>query len=153
VQVDVTNDKTGHHVPTDFPGRHLILLVQATGGQGRALPLRDGSTVPEWGGVGDASQGYYAGLPGKAYAKVLEDLWTGLSPTMAYWNPTRVLSDNRLAAFETDTSTYVFAAPGEGEVVVEVTLIFRRAFIDVMDWKDWDTPDIVMERAVVEVSR
>jgi hypothetical protein len=153
VQVDVTNDKTGHHVPTDFPGRHLILLVEATGGQGRPLPLRDGSTVPEWGGVGDASQGYYAGLPGKAYAKVLEDLWTGLSPTMAYWNPTRVLSDNRLAAFETDTSTYVFAAPGEGEVVVEVTLIFRRAFIDVMDWKDWDTPDIVMERAVVEVSR
>jgi hypothetical protein len=153
VQVDVTNDRAGHHVPTDFPGRHLILLVEAAGGQGRALPLRDGATVPEWGGVGDASRGYYAGLPGKAYAKVLEDLWTDLSPTMSYWNPTRVLSDNRLAAFETDTSTYTFAAPGEGEVTVKVTLVFRRAFIQVMDWKDWDAPDIVMEQAVVQVER
>jgi hypothetical protein len=153
VQVDVTNDRAGHHVPTDFPGRHLILLVQAAGGQGRALPLRDGATVPEWGGVGDASRGYYAGLPGKAYAKVLEDLWTDLSPTMSYWNPTRVLSDNRLAAFETDTSTYAFAASGEGEVIVKVTLVFRRAFIQVMDWKDWDAPDIVMERAVVQLER
>jgi hypothetical protein len=153
VQVDITNDRTGHHVPTDFPGPHLILLVEATSGQGQALPLRDGSTVPEWGGEGDPEAGYYAGQPGKAYAKVLEELWTEVSPSMAYWNPTRILSDNRIAAFETDTSTYTFAAPGEGEVTVEVTLLFRRAFIQVMDWKDWDAPDIVMECAVIEMSR
>jgi len=177
VQVDITNDKTGHHVPTDSPLRHLILLVQATDGQGQALPLLDGPTVPEWGGVGDPSQGpalsiaegYYAGLPGKGFAKILEELWTEVSPTGAYWNPTRVLSDNRLAAFATDTSVYTFAAvrlspsatlragahdeaPTEGEVTVEVTLLFRRAFKELMDQKGWDVPDIVMEQEVITLS-
>ena len=30
MQVSITNDRTGHHVPTDSPLRHLILLVQAS---------------------------------------------------------------------------------------------------------------------------
>ena len=30
VRVDIINDKTGHHVPTDSPLRHLILLVQVS---------------------------------------------------------------------------------------------------------------------------
>jgi hypothetical protein len=146
VQVDITNDKTGHDVPSDSPLRHLILLVQATDAEGHPLGQLDGPTVPEWGGVGDPGKGYYAGLPGKAFAKVLEELWTGVAPTGAYWNPTRVLSDNRLAAFATDTSAYTFAAPAQGEAVVEVTLLFRRAFKALMDQKGWDTPDVVMER-------
>ena len=146
VQVDITNDRTGHHVPTDSPLRHLILLVQTTDAQGQALPQLDGPMVPEWGGVGDPTQGYYAGLPGKGFAKVLEELWTQVSPTGAYWNPTRVLSDNRIAAFATDTSTYTFVAPKEKEITIEATLLFRRAFIELMDQKDWDTPDMVMEQ-------
>jgi hypothetical protein len=152
VQVAVTNDRTGHHVPTDFPMRHLILLVQATDGQGQALLQLDGPTVPEWGGVGDPAQGYYAGLPGKGFAKVLEELWTEVSPTGAYWNPTRVLEDNRLAAFATDTSAYTFAAPTEGQVTVEVILLFRRAFIELMDQKSWDVADIVMEQEVITLA-
>ncbi len=149
VQVSITNDQTGHHLPTDFPGRHLILLVRATDGQGIALPLQDGPTVPEWGGVGDPEEGYYADLPGKAFAKVLEELWTEISPSAAYWNPTRILSDNRIAAFATDVSTYTFAAPPGGSVTVEVRLLFRRAFIELMDQKGWEVPDIVMERETV----
>jgi hypothetical protein len=160
VQVDITNDKTGHHVPTDSPLRHLILLVCATDAQGNTLRQLDGPTVPEWGGVGDlaqepalsAAEGYYAGLPGKGFAKILEELWTEVSPTGAYWNPTRVLSDNRLAAFATDTSTYTFAAPTESEVAVEVTLLFRRAFKELVDQKGWDVPDIVMEQEVITLS-
>jgi hypothetical protein len=146
VQVEITNDRTGHYVPTDSPLRHLILLVEATDGQGQALPLQGGPTVPGWGGVGDPDRGYYAGLPGQAFAKVLEELWTGVSPTGAYWNPTRVLSDNRLAPFVTDVSTYTFAAPDGGPVSVEVTLLFRRAFIELMDQKGWDIRDVVMEQ-------
>ena len=147
VQVEVTNDQTGHHVPTDSPLRHLILLVDATDGAGSPLAQLDGPTVPEWGGVGgDPSQGYYAGLPGTAYARILEEAWTRVSPTGAYWNPTRVLSDNRIAAFATELSSHTFAAPAEGPVGVEVTLLFRRAFIELIDQKDWDLQDIVMER-------
>jgi len=145
VQVDITNDQTGHHVPTDSPLRHLILLVSVTDVAGNAIEQLDGETLPDWCGVGDPSEGCHAGLPGKAFAKVLEELWTEISPTGAYWNPIRLVSDNRIAAFATDSSTYTFAAPDEGEVTVEVTLLFRRAFHDIMRWKGWDVPDIVME--------
>ena len=123
--------------------------MEATDADANPLTQLDGPAVPEWGGVGDPEQGYYAGLPGKAFAKVLEELWTEISPSGAYWNPTRVLSDNRLAAFATDTSTYTFTAPTEGEVTVEVTLLFRRAFKELMDQKGWDVPDIVMEQVAL----
>ena len=104
VQVQITNDQTGHHVPTDSPLRHLILLVQATAVDGPTLTQSGGPTLPEWCGLGDPDEGYYAGLPGTGYAKILQEQWTGVSPTGAYWNPTRVLSDNRLAALATSTS-------------------------------------------------
>jgi hypothetical protein len=110
-----------------------------------------GPRVPDWGGIGNPGQGYYAGLPGKAFAKVLEELWTEISPSASYWNPTRIVSDNRLAALATDTSTYAFAAPVEGAVKIETTLLYRRAFIDLMDQKDWDVSDIIMEQQEVRV--
>jgi len=144
VTVSITNDKTGHHVPADSPLRHLILLVRAADAGGNALAQLDGPTVPGWGGVGDPNHGYYAGLPGKAFAKVLMEVWTEIAPSGAYWNPTRVLSDNRIAALATDTSSYAFAAPSEGGGTVEVTLLFRRAYKELMDQKGWDVPDIVM---------
>ena len=145
VNVSITNDQTGHHVPTDSPLRHLILLVRAADGQGRFLNQLEGPVIPQWGGVGDPNEGYYAGKAGKAFAKVLEELWTEVSPSGAYWNPTRVLSDNRLAAFSTDVSSYTFAAPAKGEITIDVKLLFRRAFIELADQKSWDTPDIIME--------
>jgi hypothetical protein len=146
IDVAITNDKTGHHVPTDSPLRHLILLVSATDANGQPLPQIDGPRVPEWGGRGDPGKGYYAGLPGKAFAKVLEELWTEVSPSGAYWNPTRLVSDNRLAAYATDVSRYTFLAPAEGHTTIEVTLRFRRAFKALMDQKGWELPDIVMAR-------
>ncbi len=151
VTVTITNDQTGHHIPTDSPLRHLILLVQATDGQGRLLRQLDGPTIPEWGGIGDPNQGYYAGLPGKTFAKVLEELWTEVSPSGAYWNPTRLLSDNRLAAFSADTSTYTFTTVTNGEITVDATLIYRRAFIKLKDQKNWESPDIIMEHKQIRV--
>ncbi len=145
VDVSITNDKTGHHVPSDSPLRQLILLLIVRDDQGNTLPLIKGETIPEYGGVGDPEQGYYAGYPGKIYAKILMELWTEISPTGAYWNPTRIASDNRLAAFTTDRTTYIFATPMNQEVIVDVRLIFRRAFKELMDQKSWDVPDILME--------
>ena len=138
-----------HHVPTDCPLRHLILRVEATDELGRILPQLDGPALPEWCGLGDPADGYYAGMPGRAFAKVLQEQWTEISPTGAYWNMTRILSDNRIAAFATDSSTYTFTAPEEGKATVEVTLVFRRAFIELMDQKDWSSPDIVMEQIMI----
>jgi len=152
VAVTITNDRTGHHVPTDSPLRHLILLIRAVDEHGLVLRQSEGPMIPEWGGVGDPNQGYYAGLPGKAFARVLEELWTEVSPSGAYWNPTRVLSDNRIPAFAADTSTYAFTALTNGEVTVDVTLLFRRAFIKLAAQKSWNAPDIVMEHQQIRVS-
>jgi hypothetical protein len=146
VDVTIVNDKTGHHVPTDSPLRQLILLVSATDKNGQSLPLLEGETIPEWGGVGDSNLGYYAGLPGKGFAKILSELWTDMEPTGSYWNPTRIVSDNRIAAFETDVSTYIFCVPADGKVSIKITLLFRRAFKVLMDQKGWNFPDNIMEQ-------
>lgn len=151
VEVSIVNDQAGHHAPTDSPLRQMILLVRAVDDADQALELREGPTIPDWAGAGSPEEGYYAGLPGKGYAKILEEIWTEISPSGAYWNPTRVLSDNRIPALATDTSTYTFAAPRSGAATVEITLLFRRAFKQLMDQKGWDIPDLVMEQQVIQV--
>jgi hypothetical protein len=151
-RVEIINDNTGHHIPTDSPLRHLILLVQAIDGEGRSLSLLEGTTLPEYAGEGEPGNGYYAGLPGKVFAKILEELWTEVSPTGAYWNHTRLVSDNRLAAMATDTSTYTFSATGGGQVTIEVTLLYRRAFKALMEQKEWDVPDIVVAQELIFLS-
>jgi hypothetical protein len=144
VQVEIVNDRTGHHVPTDSPLRQMILLVRPTDAEGNPLAQTAGPILPDWAGVGDPNQGYYAGLAGKAYAKILEQTWTGVRPTAAYWTMTRIAHDNRIPALESDRTTYTFAAPANGAIDVEVKLIFRRAFIELVNQKGWDVPDILM---------
>jgi hypothetical protein len=153
VEVRITNNTTGHHVPTDSPLRHLILLVSARDKVDRPLRQLKGPVVPAWGGVGDPSHGNYAGLPGTAYAKVLQELWTEVTPTGAYWNHTRLVSDNRIAAFATAISEYRFACKTSGVVRVRVTLLFRRAFKALADQKKWQDPDIVMEERRIVLRR
>jgi len=144
VNVTLTNDKTGHHVPTDSPLRHLILLVEAKDAEGEVLKQSAGLELPFWCGVGDPARGYYAGLPGKTYAKLLRERWTGAFPTGAYWNDIILVSDNRLAAFASDSTSFAFVPPAAGDANITVTLLYRRAFMQLMEWKKWDVPDIVM---------
>lgn len=145
VTVTLTNDKTGHHIPTDSPLRHLILLIEARNSSGTALKQVGGTILPEWCGTGNIRKGHYSGLPGKVYARLLKEKWTDVFPTGAYWNFTELISDNRLTAFASDTSTYVFTPPADGrKAVINVTLLYRRAFIKLMEQKKWDVPDIVM---------
>jgi len=153
VTVRVTNTGAGHHIPTDNPLRNVILLVSAADADGNPLAFVEGATIPEWGGVGDPAQGYYAGLPGVLYAKVLADFYTGETPTYAYWRQTRLVSDNRIPALATDESHYRFALPeGAGEITVSARLLLRRAFIELMDLKNWNIPDIPMAYVTLAVS-
>jgi hypothetical protein len=141
VMVVITNAGAGHHVPTDFPGRHMILVVEAWGGQGQALTLLDGTRVPGWGGA-------QAGQPGKAFAKLLRDAQTGEWPVVSYWKQALIVSDNRIPALGSDASIYEFALPSAGgTVTVTAELRFRRVFQGVTDARGWDKPDIVMEEA------
>jgi hypothetical protein len=151
VRVEIVNDKTGHHIPTDSPLRQMILLVRPTDAAGNPLAQTAGPTAPDWAGVGDPNEGYYAGLAGTAYAKILEQMWTGVRPTAAYWTMTRIAHDNRIPALGSDSTTYTFAAPANGTIAVDVKLIFRRAFIQLMDEKGWDVPDIPMAQQTLVV--
>lgn len=149
VEVRVTNENGGHHIPTDHPMRNILLLVTATDAQRNELQYLGDQVIPEWGGVGDEPNDY-AGRPGKGYAKILEELWTEVSPTAAYWSQTRIQSDTRIPAKETDTSVYEFLVPkGGGEVRIEARLIFRRAFKPLAELKKWGLEDILMEAETV----
>ena len=143
VTVNITNTGAGHHVPTDFPGRHMILLITATDEGGSHLPQSDGPTVPSWGGV-------QAGSPGTAFAKVLRDVETGYEPVVSYWKQTLIVSDNRIPALAKNSSQYTFNRPDmAGTVQVSAQLIFRRVFQSIADQKDWDIPDVLMEEETV----
>jgi hypothetical protein len=149
--VTIYNDKTGHHVPTGHTSRNMILLVTAKGSTGDTLKFIGGEKVLRWGGVGNVSKGNYSGYPGKGFAKILEDL-DGYSPA-PQWRQTRILSDNRIAAFAIDTSYYYFRAPSSSQrVTIEARLLFRRFFKPWMDEKGFEIPDIVMADTTVSLS-
>jgi hypothetical protein len=151
VTVSLYNDNTGHKIPTDSPLRHMMLIVEVLDAQGSLLEHLDGPTLPDWAGLGDPDEGYYAGLPGKGYALILQELWTEISPSGAYWNPTRVVEDTRLEPYEEDFSSFSFSAPEGEELQVRVKLLLRRAFIEMMEQKGWTDPDIVMAEEMLIV--
>lgn len=147
VKVSITNDRVGHHVPTDSPLRQMMLVVEATT-DGEPLSATFGSVLPDW-------AGNYAGQMGKEYAKILQDDWTGEMPTAAYWRPVTLVSDTRLPALATDTTYYLYPLPADtqaGELTVETRLVFRRAYQQLADWKGWTDPDILMAERTLQVS-
>ena len=170
VAVSLTNVFAGHHVPTDYPGRNMILVVRVTDGDGQPCEQSSGPVVPDWGGLG-ALANDYAGQAGKGYAKILRDRETGQWPVISYWKQAFIHSDNRIPAGATDVSYYEFRLPGEAgahvaslegrdlrnvasirslgssEVHVEATLWFRRLFIAQAREKGWDTPDLDIAHA------
>ena len=145
VDVLVTNEKAGHHIPTDHPARNILLIVSATDASGKDLKCLSNQFIPDWGGKGNAPDDY-AGRPGKGYAKILEELWTETSPTAAYWRQIVLREDTRIPALASDATHYEFHAPEDsGPVTVRAKLIFRRAFKKLARQKKWNVPDIVME--------
>jgi len=151
VTVNIENDLTGHSVPSGFPTRNLVLLVQVEDHTGSPLTSVPGSTeyLPDWAGVGDPNNGNFAGLPGRGFAKILADDM-GNAPVF-YTEAVTLVSDNRIVAGDTDTSVYTFVDRGQpaGSVSVDVQLLYRRTWKADMDIKQWDTPDVVMESSLV----
>jgi hypothetical protein len=141
VSVQITNTGAGHHVPTDHPGRHLILSISLLDKHDNPLVQISGPQVPGWGGE-------QAGQPGKIIAKVLQDTASGDYPVVSYWKQTRIITDNRLPAGMSDLSRYNFIAPAGGEEIrLYVELRFRRLFQDTMSAKGWGNPDVIMEQS------
>lgn len=153
VHVNVTNDNTGHAVPTDAPMRSVMLVVQALDAKGNVLAQTEGPTLPDW-------TGNYTGQAGKAFARILKDNWTGEVPTSAFWRQVTVVEDTRLFPFKTDSTSYAFALPASADagkkitgadVTVKVKLVYRRAFQKLAQQKGWTDPDLVMAEATLPV--
>jgi hypothetical protein len=145
VTVVVRNVGAGHHVPTDHPGRHLLLVVEATDGEGLPMRLLEGPIIPDWGGS-------LAGLPGTGYAKVLQDVATGEWPVVSYWKHALILQDTRLPALGFDLDRFLFADPGPA-ARVNVRVVFRRLFEPLADRYGWDLGEIVMAERTVIIER
>lgn len=140
VDVSITNDKTGHHVPTGVTTRNMILVVDAwpDGGDPNTdlLPFTGDQTVHMLGGVGDPALGYYAGRPGKLFAKVNHDSQNN-SPTF-FTDAIGILFDTRLTALQTDQTSYTFTLPPtNGDIQVRARLLYRRAWRALVDAKQW----------------
>ena len=144
LNISIFNANAGHHIPTDSPLRQILLLVKALDKDGKPISLKTGPLLPDW--TGD-----YANTPGIYFAKILEELWTEVSPTGSYWMQTRIVEDTRLAALKTRKTEFVFEYPEDSIVTINASLIFRRAFFDIMQQKGWNTPDILMEQKIIEL--
>jgi len=137
VEVAITNDQTGHHVPTGVTIRNMILLVEAwQKSTGEPLEHTGETVIHDLGGVGDPAEGYYAGLPGRLYAKI-NQAENGNSPTF-FTDAVTIVEDNRIPALATDTTHYTFAVPDDpGEIEVRARVIYRRSWRALVDGKQW----------------
>ena len=135
VTTTVKTRRVGHKVPTGSGDKHLLLIVVATGRDGKPLAQTDGGRIPEHaGGSGDPfalskdalvqrlTAGDYAGLPGDEFAQVLADK-TGKTH-VPFWRAARVVRDTRLSPDTTTTRTHSFRAPSE-PATVRVLLVHR----------------------------
>ena len=139
VDVEIENDKTGHHVPTGVTIRNMILVVEAFRKQdGKKLEHTGKQVIHDLGGVGDPEKGYFAGLPGKLYAKVNGDA-ANKGPTF-FTDAANILWDNRIPPLGKDATKYSFALPSDGgEIHVRARLVYRRSWRALVDAKGWTT--------------
>jgi hypothetical protein len=150
VTAQVTNTGAGHSLPTDHPARNLLLVISAVDSAGNSLELQSGDRIPEWAGLGAAPEDY-AGRPGRGFARILQETWTGVAPTASYWAPVTLQSDNRIGALQTDTSRYEFAIRNSAPVQVVARLIYRRAFRELALTKGWNDPDLIMQESRISL--
>ena len=138
--VEVRAERVGHRVPTGFIDRHLLLVVQGVGPDGRLLPARDGPTLPE------AAGRELSGQPGRLYAKLLKD-FEGRSPA-PFWKADPSFVDTRLHPGQPDRSAFTFPA---GLDHVRVRLIYRRFWQEVAQVKRWPDNEIILLDRIVSV--
>jgi hypothetical protein len=126
VSVEVRAENVGHRVPTGFIDRNLVLIVEASGPDGKPLKLVQGPRLP-------ASAGKkLVGSPGRLYAKQLFDP-EGRGP-IPFWLPHGHIIDTRLLPGRADRSKFTFAAPVKD---IHVRLSYRRFWQDVAEARGW----------------
>ncbi|MBL8796324.1 MAG: hypothetical protein JNM56_20665 [Planctomycetia bacterium] len=139
-EVVVSARDVGHRVPTGFPDRHLVLVVD-TQPTGDDMPLAFGPVLP-------ASAGpELAGRPGKLFAKQLTDA-DGDAPA-PFWRALPEFSDTRLTPGRPDRSRFRLLNPQR----VELRLLYRRFWPSTTASKGWPDETIVLATKSVYVAR
>jgi hypothetical protein len=131
VNVQLVNDLTGHHVPTDAPTRQMLLVVEAVDSQGKSLKLLEGPLQPDY-------SGNYAGQPGKSYAKVLRDEYTGEAPTACVLAPGSHSRRYSIGSVGKRFEPLHIRSASRATAEVRVRVWFRRTFQAIAEEKGWD---------------
>jgi hypothetical protein len=143
----ITNTNGGHWVPTGETMRSVMLLLKATDSKGKPLKMIKGSTLPDWTGKGNVQEGYYAGRPGAAFARVLGDDEGNLH--VPFWKATRIVSDTRIRPKKTVTFKFEFLIEdSDDEPATEASLIYRPAIRSLAKIKNWEVEDILITSSV-----
>jgi hypothetical protein len=131
-EVTVRVDGVGHHVPTGFIDRHLIVVVEAFGLHNEPIRPKAGSPLlPTLAGT------RLQGLAGRLYAKQTVD-FDGLQP-IPFWRARPEMVDTRLVPDRTDRGLYTF--PGQiGRLRFQV--LYRRFWEEVALAKGWGDYEI-----------
>jgi hypothetical protein len=141
VTVFVTNTNGGHWIPTGETMRSLMLILDVTDENEKQLKMIGGKTLPDWTGKGKRVLGNYAGLPGVAFAKVMQDGKGNLN--VPFWNATSIAVDNRIRPKTTVTYQWRFAlSDPDSEPTATASLIYRPVFKNLAKSKKWVVDDI-----------
>lgn len=135
VDVQARPDAVGHQVPTGFPDRHLILLVEASDALGREVPATLGPKLTA--SVGDNA---LVGRSGFLFAKQFTDE-AGQQP-IPFWRFHHLASDTRLTPGQPQQFTWHF--PADRTCVLAVRLLYRRFWKVDADRKRWSDIDQVV---------
>ena len=141
VTVFVTNTNGGHWIPTGETMRSLMLVLNVRDENEKPLKMIKGKRLPDWTGKGKRVLGNYAGLPGVAFAKVMQDAKGNLN--VPFWNATSIAVDNRIRPKSTVTYQWRFALnDADSEPTANASLIYRPVFKNLAKSKKWIVDDI-----------
>ena len=150
VNAAVTNSGAGHTLPGGATLRNIMLVIDVQDKSGHHLKhVGPGQELlPPLAGVGKTARDF-AGKPGKMFARpfVTKD---GKVPAGGF-NADHELFNTRIPPRETDHSSFHFALPKDGPVVVNARLIYRWTFKPMADKKGWALDDVEMLNKSIKV--
>jgi hypothetical protein len=129
--------EVGHCLPTGFPDRHLLLVVEARDADGHVLPLVQGPVLPPEAGFSATLRRNVVGLPGRLFGRLLVD-FSGVGPA-PFWLAVAEKYDTRLRPDQTERVEFWFHTSGaRGVAHIEVSLLYRRFYPELVEEKGWE---------------
>lgn len=127
IRITLTAGNVGHRVPTGFPDRHLVLVVEGFDSTANSVAVLKGRMLPSWAGK-------EAGKPGMMFAKRFTDE-KGRTP-VPFWLPGLHMDDTRLVPDEPTSESFTFPS---GVCRIRVRLHYRPFWPEVARARGWNS--------------